>query len=111
MTATIINGVTYYQCGSAWYQPAYQGTQVTYIVVHAPAGQASTSGGTSAASPPTGQASVVVGTSLSADAFGAKCSLTPIVINGQNYYKCESTWYQSTYRGSQVTYIVVNPPQ
>ena len=84
---------------------------MTYIVVQAPAGQASAAGGTSAANPPTAQSSATGATFLSADEFGAKCSLTPIVINGENYYKCESIWYQSTYQGSQVTYIVVNPPQ
>jgi hypothetical protein len=31
-----VNGVTYYHCGSTWYQPAYQGDQVTYIVVNPP---------------------------------------------------------------------------
>jgi hypothetical protein len=25
-------GVTYYYCGSIWYQPVYQGTTVVYIV-------------------------------------------------------------------------------
>ncbi len=25
-------GVTYYYCGSIWYQPAYQGTTVVYVV-------------------------------------------------------------------------------
>jgi hypothetical protein len=31
-----INGLTYYRCGSTWYQPAYKGDQVTFIVVTAP---------------------------------------------------------------------------
>jgi hypothetical protein len=30
------NGLTYYQCGSTWYQPSYQSGSVTYIVVTAP---------------------------------------------------------------------------
>jgi len=25
-------GVTYYYCGSIWYQPVYQGTTVVYVV-------------------------------------------------------------------------------
>ena len=29
-------GVTYYQCGSAWYQPTYVGSTVQYVVVEAP---------------------------------------------------------------------------
>jgi hypothetical protein len=34
MTPVAVNGFTYYQCGSTWYQPAYQGSQVTYVVVN-----------------------------------------------------------------------------
>lgn len=34
--ATVVNGVTYQQCGAAWYQPQYVGTQVTYVVVNPP---------------------------------------------------------------------------
>ncbi len=36
MTPTMVGGVTFYQCGGNWYQPAYQGGSVTYIVVNAP---------------------------------------------------------------------------
>jgi hypothetical protein len=32
----VIDGLTYQQCGSAWYQPRYRGTQVTYVVVNPP---------------------------------------------------------------------------
>jgi len=32
-TSVFINGVTYQQCGSTWYQPQYVGTQVSYVVV------------------------------------------------------------------------------
>ncbi|WP_373974273.1 hypothetical protein NT239_11570 [Chitinibacter sp. SCUT-21] len=31
-----INGITYQQCGSTWYQPQYSGSTVNYIVVNAP---------------------------------------------------------------------------
>jgi hypothetical protein len=34
----VVNGVSYYQCGSTWYQQAYSGSGVTYVVVKAPAG-------------------------------------------------------------------------
>jgi hypothetical protein len=27
---------SYYQCGSVWYQPQYQGSNVTYVVVNSP---------------------------------------------------------------------------
>jgi hypothetical protein len=33
-----IDYVTYYRCGDDWYQRAYNGGDVTYIVVAAPAG-------------------------------------------------------------------------
>jgi hypothetical protein len=32
----VVNGLTYAQCGSTWYQPTTQGSQVTYIVVNLP---------------------------------------------------------------------------
>jgi hypothetical protein len=32
----LVNGVTYYQVGSTGYQPQYQGSQVTYVVVNPP---------------------------------------------------------------------------
>jgi hypothetical protein len=35
-SAVVVNGLTYQQCGSAWYQPRYAGTQVTYMVVNPP---------------------------------------------------------------------------
>ncbi len=31
-----VNGVTFLQCGSTWYQPQYAGTQVAYVVVNPP---------------------------------------------------------------------------
>jgi hypothetical protein len=36
MTPVVVGGTTYYQCGSTWYQPAYQGGQVNYVVVNPP---------------------------------------------------------------------------
>jgi hypothetical protein len=35
-TVTVINGVSYNQCGSTWYQPQYSGGDVQYVVVNAP---------------------------------------------------------------------------
>jgi hypothetical protein len=37
-TTVVVGSTTYYQCGSSWYNRAYQGGQVTYIVVNAPPG-------------------------------------------------------------------------
>jgi hypothetical protein len=33
---TVVNGVTYYQCGSSWYTQAYGNTGVIYMPVPAP---------------------------------------------------------------------------
>jgi hypothetical protein len=35
-SSVVVNGLTYHQCGSAWYQPRYAGTQVNYVVVNPP---------------------------------------------------------------------------
>lgn len=37
-------------------------------------------------------------------------SCQTIVSNGVTYSQCGSTWYQPSYVGSQVQYVVVNPP-
>src|SRR5271169_352381 len=35
-TVVKVNGMTYQQCGSTWYQPQFVGTSTTYVVVVAP---------------------------------------------------------------------------
>jgi hypothetical protein len=35
-SAVVINGLTYQQCGSAWYQPQFVGGSTTYVVVNPP---------------------------------------------------------------------------
>jgi hypothetical protein len=35
-TTTVVNGVTYTQCGDVWYQPQFQGTTTSYVVVNPP---------------------------------------------------------------------------
>ena len=37
-------------------------------------------------------------------------SCQTIVANGITYSQCGSTWYQPSHVGSQVQYVVVNPP-
>jgi hypothetical protein len=34
--AVVVNGLTYQECGSAWYQPRYAGSSVSYVVVNPP---------------------------------------------------------------------------
>ena len=38
------------------------------------------------------------------------CDATSVSVEGVSYYKCESSWYQRGYSGSQVTYIQVSAP-
>jgi hypothetical protein len=38
-------------------------------------------------------------------------SCQPVAVNGITYQQCGSSWYQPQYAGSQVNYVVVNPPQ
>jgi len=35
-SSVIVNGISYQQCGSTWYQPQYAGSNVSYTVVNAP---------------------------------------------------------------------------
>jgi len=37
-TTVVVGGITYYQCGSAWYVRAYSGGDVAYTMVNPPAG-------------------------------------------------------------------------
>jgi hypothetical protein len=38
-------------------------------------------------------------------------SCSSVVVGGIGYQQCGSTWYQPQYAGSNVTYVVVNPPR
>ena len=53
-------------------------------------------------------AGIVVGSVIAASALPPKCSA--VIVNGVTYQNCGGAWYQPQYAGSQVTYIVVNPP-
>jgi hypothetical protein len=35
-TVVYVNGFTYQQCGTVWYQPQFVGTSTTYVVVNPP---------------------------------------------------------------------------
>jgi hypothetical protein len=37
-TTKVINGTTYYHCGSTWYTRGYEGDELVYIIVSPPAG-------------------------------------------------------------------------
>lgn len=52
-----------------------------------------------------------VGMSLTRRSFESlQCSSTTQVVGGVTYYNCGSTWYQRSYGGGSVTYVVVNAP-
>lgn len=52
-----------------------------------------------------------LGTVVSAGSYATlPCTSTTAVVGGNTYYYCGTTWYQPTYSGRDVTYIVVNPP-
>jgi len=38
-------------------------------------------------------------------------SCSSVIVGNVAYQQCGSTWYQPRYSGSQVTYVVVNPPR
>jgi hypothetical protein len=38
-------------------------------------------------------------------------SCSTVVVNGVSYSQCGSTWYLPQYSGTNVQYVVVNPPQ
>jgi hypothetical protein len=50
-----------------------------------------------------------VGTIISATTYSS-LSCTNVIVHGITYSQCGTTWYQPTYSGADVTYIVVNPP-
>lgn len=56
-----------------------------------------------------GVAGLAVGSIVTAASMPPSCSMIPV--NGITYQRCGSTWYQPQYAGSNVNYVVVNPPR
>lgn len=52
---------------------------------------------------------LVVGSIVTAASMPPSCSV--VNMNGIAYKQCGNTWYEPRYSGSQVNYIVVNPPR
>jgi len=52
---------------------------------------------------------LVIGSMITAASVPPSCST--VYVNGYPYRQCGSTWLQPQYQGSQVTYVVVNPPR
>jgi hypothetical protein len=58
-----------------------------------------------------GTAAAVTAAAIGSIAYSVPPSCVPVAVNGLTYQQCGGTWYQPQYAGSQVTYVVVNPPQ
>jgi hypothetical protein len=56
-----------------------------------------------------GVAGLAVGSLVTAAAMPPSCKM--VAVNGLTYQRCGNTWYQPQYAGSQVNYVVVNPPR
>jgi hypothetical protein len=59
---------------------------------------------------------VTAGVAATAAAIGSVAYALPpacsaVVVYGVTYQQCGTTWYQPQYAGTQMTYVVVNPPQ
>lgn len=52
---------------------------------------------------------LVVGTIISSSSMSPSCGT--VYVNGYPYRQCGDTWFQPHYSGSQVNYVVVNPPR
>ncbi len=52
---------------------------------------------------------LVIGAVVAASSVPPSCET--MVISGVSYRHCDGYWYQPQYSGTEVTYIVVNPPQ
>lgn len=57
-----------------------------------------------------GTAAAVTAAAIGSIVYSVPPSCATVVVNGLAYQQCGSTWYQPQYAGSQVTYVVVNPP-
>ena len=97
-TPVVVNNVTYYQVGSTWYQPQYQGGQLTYVVVNPPQ-QAPTTVVVPPPSPPQPGAGVPGGTAAPAPAY-VMGGIYPTLLAGcifcprsmETDYLCGNTW-------------------
>ena len=72
---------------------------------------------TSVAYHPVARTAVVVGTAaVTAAVVGSVVrslppSCTSVMVGNVAYQRCGNSWYRPQYSGSQVTYVVVNPPR
>jgi hypothetical protein len=58
-----------------------------------------------------GAAAAITAAAIGSMVYSLPPSCSPMVVNGLTYQNCGGSWYQPQYAGTQVTYVVVNPPQ
>jgi hypothetical protein len=125
-TPVVVNNVTYYQVGSTWYQPQYQGGQVTYVVVNPPASApttvvapppppAPTTVVAPPSTPPPPAAAPPVGGATPQYVMGGVYPTLPPgcispTIQGKMYHLCGNTWFEPFQGASGVSYRVVPTP-
>jgi len=57
-----------------------------------------------------GTAAGLTAAAVGSVAYSLPAGCTASEYGGTPYYDCDGTWYQPSYRGTEVTYTVVNPP-
>ncbi len=57
-----------------------------------------------------GTAAVVTAAAIGSIAYALPPACRYQTITGVRYYHCGDIWYQQRYSGSQIVYVVVNPP-
>jgi hypothetical protein len=52
----------------------------------------------------------VTAAAIGSIAYSLPPACSAVVVGGMTYQQCGGTWYQPQYAGTQITYVVVNPP-
>jgi len=81
-TVVVVGNVTYYRCGSLWYNQVYYEGEVNYVEISAPSG---------------------------AEVEKLPYSYT-VEADGKTYYVSDNTFYQRITRDGKQLYVVVDPP-
>jgi hypothetical protein len=58
-----------------------------------------------------GAAAAVTAAAIGSVVYSVPPSCSTVIVNGVSYSQCGSTWYAPQYSGTNVQYVVVNPPQ
>jgi hypothetical protein len=53
----------------------------------------------------------VTAAAIGSVAYSLPPACAPVVMYGMTYQNCGGVWYQPQFAGTQVSYVVVNPPR